>query len=121
MVGGPFTRFDPAKPERKSCIDLVIISRELLKYVHRLVIDKNLTFTPGRPVRKDKITYTDHRSLILEFKNLPLKLKSNSAGAKVTMWNTNKTGGWDVYKMLTQNNQKLEEATKEKDDPTEAI
>ena len=37
------------------------------------------------------------------------------------MWNTNKTGGWDVYKMLTQNNHKLEDATKEEDDPTEAM
>ena len=47
--GGPFTRFEPGNPNKKSCLDLVIISKELLKYLHKLTIDKNLTFTPGRP------------------------------------------------------------------------
>ena len=121
VVGGPFTRFDPANNDRKSCIDLVLISKELFKYVHKLFIDKNLTFTPGRPISKNKIRYTDHRSLILEFRNLPLQLKSNIVGAKVTMWNTNKIGGWEVYKMLTENNQKLEDAIQQSDDPTEAM
>ena len=64
VVGGPFTRFDPANPDRKSCIDLVMISKELFKHVHKLFIDKNLTFTPGRPISRNKIRYTDHRSLI---------------------------------------------------------
>ena len=121
VVGGPFTRFDPAYHDRKSCIDLVMISKELFKYVHKLFIDKNLTFTPGRPVSKNKIRYTDHRSLILEFRNLPLKLNSNNAGVKYTMWNTNKIGGWEVYKMLTETNQNLENAVQQKDDPTEAM
>ena len=71
----------------------MIISKELFRYVHKLFIDKHLAFTPGRPIRKDKIRYTDHRSLIIEFRNIPLKLDANLAGVKYPMWNTNKTGG----------------------------
>ena len=121
VVGGPFTRFDPANPDRKSCLDLVIISKELSKYVFKLTIDKHLSFTPGRPVTKKKTTFSDHRSFILEFRNIPLRLKTSSAGVKFSMWNTNKTGGWEVYKMLTEKNEKLEEAAVVNADPTEAM
>ena len=47
--GGPFTRFNPAaleNEEMKSCFDLIVISKELLKYVEEVVIDKNFKFTP---------------------------------------------------------------------------
>ena len=37
------------------------------------------------------------------------------------MWNTNKTGGWDVYKMLTEKNEKLENAAVNNMEPTEAM
>ena len=74
VVEGPFTRFDLANHDRKSCIDLVIISKGLLKYLVKLTIDRKLAFTPGRPVKKDKVVYSDHRSLIVEFQKIPLKL-----------------------------------------------
>ena len=121
VVGGPFTRFDPANHHRKSCIDLVIISKGLLKYLVKLTIDRKLAFTPGRPVKKDKIVYSDHRSLILEFQKIPLKLKSNNVGENFQMWNTNKVGGWEVYKMITENNNKLENASTEEKDPTDIM
>ena len=62
VVGGPHTRYDPADPkslERRSCLGLVIVSKELSKHVEKLVIDKQLKMTPGRPVSKSKIIYTD--------------------------------------------------------------
>ena len=83
VVGGPFTRFDPGNPDRKSCLDLAIVSKELSKYVYKLTIDKHLAFTPGRPISKKKIIYSDHRSSILEFRNIPLKIKANSVGVKL--------------------------------------
>ena len=52
VQGGPYTRFNPAHPNNdgfKSCLDLVIVSRELLKYVDEIVIDKEQNFTPGNP------------------------------------------------------------------------
>ena len=42
--GGPFTRFDRRSPNddsKKSLLDLVIVSRNLLRYVEKLEIDRN--------------------------------------------------------------------------------
>ena len=42
---GPFTRYDPSCPDvdaKKSCLDLIIISRDLLRFVREVVIDKHL-------------------------------------------------------------------------------
>ena len=39
VEGGPFTRYDPSDPNcsaKKSCLDLFIISRELIKHVEKL-------------------------------------------------------------------------------------
>ena len=41
VVGGPFTRFDPADPKnvaKMSFLDLAIISRDLLKYLDKLTL-----------------------------------------------------------------------------------
>ena len=119
--GGPFTRYDPAKPENKTCLDLVIIPRDLLKYVQSLEIDKRLLFTPGRPVSKNKITYSDHFSLEIIFKNLPLKSNLAKRGQAFSMWNTNKVGGWEVYKMITENNKKLLKVSDDDDDVDSSV
>ena len=37
------------------------------------------------------------------------------------MWNTNKIGGWEVYRMMTENNKKMENAVTMNDDPTAAM
>ena len=78
VEGGPFTRYDPANPkdeEKKSCLELVIMSRNLLKHVEKLTIDNKLAITPGRVISKSKIVHPDHYSLILKFKNIPLRHK----------------------------------------------
>ena len=54
-IGGPFTRIDP---ENKSCIDLVIISKNLENYLVELKIDKERNFTHRRPTKK--LIFTDH-------------------------------------------------------------
>ena len=121
VVGGPFTRFDLANPDRKACLDLAIVSTELSKYVYKLTIDKHLAVIPGRPIRKKKIIYSKHHSSILEFRNIPLKIKANSVGVKFSMWNTNKVGGWEVFKDMTENNEKLDNAAIENEDTTKAM
>ena len=116
VEGGPFTRYDPADPtsdSKKSCLDLFIISKELLKYVDKLIIDKNFTFTPSRPISKTKMVYPDHFSSLLVFKNLPMKTIKVVSGPKFTLWNTNKEGGWEEYKKLTEDNVKLNEAAED--------
>ena len=112
VVGGPFTRYDPSDPKceiKKSCLDLAIISKELLKYVHKMTIDKNLKITPCRPISKTKMVYPDHFSFLLTFKNLPLKINVKNCVPKYTLWNTNKEGGWEKYTALTEENIKLDE------------
>ena len=32
---------------------------------------------------------------------------------KFTLWNTNKAGGWEIYKDLTENNQKFNEVDRD--------
>ena len=96
VKGGPFTRYDPSDPncnEKKSCLDLFIISKELFKHVEKLVIDENFTMTPCRPISRTKVMYPDHYASLLIFKNLPLKSKQKVGGPKFTIWNTNKEGG----------------------------
>ena len=112
VKGGPFTRYDPSDPncdEKKSCLDLFIISKELLKYVDKLIIDNKFTMTPCRPISKKKVVYPDHYASLLTFKDIPLKSEQKVGGPKYTIWNTNKEGGWEKYKEMTEDNPKLEE------------
>ena len=69
-VGGPFTRYEPndeKNEDKKSCLDLVIVSVELMVYLKSIQIDKNLRFTPGYSVGS-MMKYTDHYGILLEFK-----------------------------------------------------
>ena len=114
--GGPFTRYDPSNPKdecKKSALDLIIISKELNKFVEVMIIDKNLTLTPARVINKSKVVYSDHYAIIFRLKNIPLRSKQQFTGQKYTRWNTNKVGGWQIYKELTNNNAKLEEVVEE--------
>ena len=66
---------DPKNESKKSCLDLVMISKALVKHIDQLFIDKNLNWTPGRPISKTKMRYTNHYALIFKLKNLPRKPK----------------------------------------------
>ena len=75
-TGGPYTRYDPSNPKddcRKSALDLIIISKELFKYVEVMIIDKNLNLTPARVITRNKVIYSDHYAIIMKFKDIPLK------------------------------------------------
>ena len=53
--GGPFTRFEPSCPDditKQSCLDLVIVSKRLVPYVERVLIDSKKEFSPIRPISK---------------------------------------------------------------------
>ena len=122
MVDGPFTRIDPADNHKKSVLDLCIISKALYKYVDSLIIDKKRHFTPYRAVTRSTVRYTDHFSLLLSFKGLPLK--SNSALKEVIpciKWNTNREGGWEQYEEMTTNNKILDNIAVETDGDPETM
>ena len=78
----------------KSCIDLIIVSKVLLKYLDFLEIDKNKNFTPFHSNKKKTLTFPDHYAQLLVFRNIPAK-KMTMKGGKITRWNTKKVGGWE--------------------------
>ena len=93
VKGGPFTRRDPATGNQ-SCLDLCIVSRELLPYVQNLALSRAVKMG-----RKYKLVFSDHFTCLLTFANLPRRKEAKEA--KKVVWNLAKEGGWDKYKMLT--------------------
>ena len=122
VQGGPYTRYNPTNPEdheSKSCLDLVIISRELYKYVDKVIIDKEQNFTPGNPSVAGKMVYPDHYALIIKMKNIPLASNKKLSSPKFQTWNLNKEGGWLKFHELTDDNSKLKNLiNNNEDDPT---
>ena len=110
VTGGPFIRLEPSDPEnnsKKSCIDFVIVSRELSKYVESVKIDDKRTMTQCHAMNKKKLVYPDNLAILTTFKNIPVKKERNKSTPKVKIWNLNKEGGWSMYKSLTENNVRL--------------
>ena len=106
--GGPFTRMDPADPSTLSCLSLVIVNNDLYDFIDTLTIDKDRIITPHRAIGKAKrLVYTDHFSLHLIFKNLIKMSSVKKSSQKQMLWNTNKSGGWESYKDLTEDNPEL--------------
>ena len=113
VSGKPFTRYEPSDPnneEKKSTLDLVIVSKGLYEYVESLKIDSNLEWTPCRPISKAKVRYSDHYALLITFKDIPLKNEKRKVGRRKdpTIWNTKKKGAWDKYFSKSNNNVKLD-------------
>ena len=104
-MGGPFTRFEPSCPDditKQSCLDLVIVSKRLVPYVERVLIDSKKEFSPIRPISKNKSVKSDHFPVIVTFRNLPTEDLKKPPIEKYTMWNTNKVGGWEEYENLSR-------------------
>ena len=123
-IGGPFSRYSPEDPEddnKKSALDLVIVSENLFKYVEKLEIDKDLRWTPSR-VTKGRLKYSDHYSLLLMFKGIPKKMERVVGKKKPIIWNTKKPGCWEEYYKKTNDNPALENAVEtEKNDPNKLM
>ena len=112
-VGGPFTRFDPSNPDKAanmSCLSLVIVSKALEPFIEKLEIDCKKDYSPIRPLSKTKSITSDHFPLILTFvENFCTKTAKKKSDC-FTMWNTNKEGGWNSYKELTEEDNKFDKA-----------
>ena len=120
-TGRPFTRLKPSDPDnnlKKSCLNFIILSKPLAKYVDSIKIDKERTMTPCHAMNKNKLVYPDHLSILTTFKNIPKKKEQIKSTPKIKLWNLNREGGWDVYKSLTENNKALKKvASMENKDP----
>ena len=75
---------------------------------HRIqnVIVKSLVIDSQSSIKQEKGYFP-----VLSFSKIFLsKQKMNP---KFTLWNTNKAGGWEIYKDLTENNQKFNEVARD--------
>ena len=119
--GGPFTRYNPSCPDNddeKSSIDFVIISKALEPYISKIIIDDRGRFTPVRAVKNTTVK-PDHYPIIVTLSNLPLKKDVPAINKSRVIWNTNKVGGWDTYKDLTENSEEFDKIiAKNSSDPT---
>ena len=112
VVNGPFTRYEPNDVDnmsKRSCLDLVIASSNLMKYVKELKIDKDFSFTPGYSTGTG-MKYTDHFGMLLTFEGIPMKDEVGGLEKKEPIWNVNKPGGWEKYFNLTNENRILDNA-----------
>ena len=103
--GGPFTRYDPSCPlktENMSCLDLVLASSKLEQFIEKIEIDRDMKFSPIRPISKTKSVSSDHFPVIVTFCSEFCEEKQTwKKPDKFTMWNTHKQDGWTQYKELT--------------------
>ena len=109
VVNGPFTRYDPNDPynnDKKSLLDIVIVSSNLKKFIDKLEIDSDLQWTPSRAV-KGTLKFPDHYALLLTLKHIPMKLSQSFPPKKHVVWNTRKKMGWNKYKERTEMNKRL--------------
>ena len=116
LMGGPFTRKDPATGNM-SCLDMFIISRELLPYVKKLRIDSKREMAVGRAVKRGgqyEMVYSDNFTSLLTISDLPRENEIKQQ--KQTVWNLSKEGGWNMYKVLTDDYSEALERMLDKED-----
>ena len=120
VEGGPFTRKDPATGNL-SCLDLFVVSRELLPHVSKLCIDSERKWAVARAVKCGKSykkVYSDHYTCILTLSDLP-KAQGRREEKRV-VWNLAREGGWEKYRTLTDKySEELEKVIEEEDDDIE--
>ena len=100
--GGPWTWVSRADNRVKSCLDLVIMSADLAPYLKKILVDQKQKFAPGRARRlngKNKLIFSDHYPLVVEFENLP---KGWIAKDKTCSWNLSKPEVWEKHKELAE-------------------
>ena len=101
VQGGPWTWIDRQDSNRRSSLDLGIISASLIPFISKVIIDVDRKFTPRRVIKRKKGSrsiFTDHYSLKLELSGIPRNRKQDEIEST---WNRGKPGGWEVYKRLT--------------------
>ena len=73
----------------------------MVPFISKVVIDQERKFTPRRVIRKKdntKTIYTDHYSVMIELSGMPRKQQMKKPEPA---WNKGKPGGWELYKIIT--------------------
>ena len=100
VKGGPFTELDPATGNR-SCLDFLIVCKELEPYIKKMEIDSERKLQIARVEKSKKkgkyrLVYPDHFPVLLTLENLPLEKEKKKD--KIVKWNLAKEGGWQEYR-----------------------
>ena len=101
-------------------LDLFIVSKNLVPYIEKLEIDKDLNWTPSRSV-KGNLKFPDHYALLLTMKNLPINKPSSQVIRKQIIWNTRKKNGWLMYSKKTENNVVFNKLIESKEEDPEKV
>ena len=99
---GPWTWESRSDPNKKSCLDLVMLKQNLVPYISSLLVDKKRAHAPCRVAKKQgrlSLVPSDHYPMILKLKNLPKKKMMNVTSSH---WNLKKPEGWEKYKAITE-------------------
>ena len=107
--GGPWTWESRLDQSIKSCLDLCIMSANLVPYTTKMLVDSRLKFYPKKVMMnrgRTKIIRSDHYPIIIQMEGMQ---RVNMKMPKESRWNLNKPGGWEKYKVT------LEEASEKID------
>ena len=107
--GGPWTWTSRADQTVKSCLDLCILSANLMPYAKKMLVDSQQKYCPKKVVitrGRTRVIRSDHFPLIIHLEGMK---KAKVKEARVSWWNLNKPDGWKLYKSL------MEEASKKID------
>ena len=101
--GGPWTWFQRGKPSVKSCLDLAIVSKNLLPFVKTITIIKDPKFIPRSVVWRNKrfsSVYKVHLLVEVELSGMPRRMRVME---KSVRWNMgNQEGERRMRSLLTR-------------------
>ena len=102
VEGGPWTWESRADQTIKSCLDLCIMSANLVSYTTRMLVDSQKMYCPKKVMMsrgKTRMIRSDHYPIIIQLEGMP---RANTKMAKESQWNLNKPSGWDIYKVAIE-------------------
>ena len=71
-----------------------------------MIIDDDEQYSMQYPIKEKGIISkkkSDHLTLVIQLKNLSTKECPKKKNSKESQWNFNRKGGWETYKVLTEN------------------
>ena len=122
-IGGPWTWVSRADSSVRSCIDLCIVSANLMPFVTKVEIDSKQQYCAKKVVRSakgnEKSIRSDHYPLIVLLENIPLAKLSEP---KESSWNVMKPGRWDLYKLaLEEETEKIQNIVEDQNISEEVV
>ena len=100
--GGPWTWESRADKSIKSCLDLCIMSANLVSFATKMIVDSQQMYCPKKVMMtrgRTKVIRSDHYSIVVQLEGMP---RANTKVTHESRWNLNKPGGWDVYKVAPE-------------------